>query len=88
MELTPELVTAAVAGIGIMFTAWLKYNSVKSSPPTIDVAPVSVVDREHAERTVRALERIANAVERATDNRQADMQRALDEIVKTLKNKD
>lgn len=87
MELTPELVTAAVAGIGIMFTAWLKYNSVKSDPPQVATTPVSVVDKDHAERTVRALERVAIAIERATDKKQADMHDALDEIARTLKNR-
>jgi hypothetical protein len=84
MELTPEILTAAVAGIGILFTAWLKYMNTKSAPSS-DVAPVSVVDKEHAERTVRALERIAEAVERATDKRQSDMQETLEEIAKTMK---
>jgi hypothetical protein len=85
MELTPEILTAAIAGIGILFTAWFKYFSTKSTPPAMDVAPVSVVDRDHAERTVRALERIAAAVETATDKRQSDMQHTLEEIAKNLK---
>lgn len=84
MELTPELITAVVAGIGISVMAWLKYVNTKSSA-AIDVAPVSVVDRDHAERTVKALERIANAVETATDKRQSEMQHTLEEIAKNLK---
>lgn len=87
MELTPELVTSAVAGIGIMFMAWLKYVSVRSDPPTVATPPVSVVDKDHAERTVRALERVAAAIEKATDKRQSDMHDALDEIARTLKNR-
>lgn len=92
MELTPEWLGAGVVGALVAIGAAHRYLSgLKSRPPA--TAPQSVlagvgfgmIDRDHAERVVRALERIADSCDRMSDKRQDDMQHSLDGILKELR---
>ncbi|MDS1135168.1 hypothetical protein [Nitratireductor indicus] len=88
---TTENLATAAYGLIIILLGVVQYVTRRKKPHTHDTMLASLgigwLDRDFAERGVRALERIAEASEVLADRRQADMQHTLHEIVEVLKKK-
>ncbi|WP_223479268.1 hypothetical protein [Oricola indica] len=89
MPIPYEILTSAGVGVIILLAAIRQYfNGRSPKVPDGSVLTgigVGLVERDQAERAVKALERIADAAERMGDQRQANMQHTLEEIAEQLR---
>lgn len=87
--LSTETLATAGYGLIIILLGVVQYVTRRKKPTPPDALLTSLgigwLDRDFAERAIRALERIAAASETLADQRQADMQQTLHQIVDALK---
>lgn len=89
MELTPELITAAIVGMIAGLAAVGNYlngrrNAHKADPLTAGIAG-GFVDHDLMRQLVEQVKRAADALERLADKKQDEMRETLEEIADELK---
>lgn len=82
VEMTPDLLVTAGAGLAVVLGAVWRYVTVRGQGSGSSIAPLPT--NQQVERITIALERLTLAVETISDKRQTDMQQTLHEIADKL----